>query len=261
MWNNTRMRSLRNEPLKSGVRGLLILFGLVGAVWSIALWPQFRSAIPAKEVAAHIIADDRFKVGELNRILASMLASPNPCVTRSDLVHSEALIRVRIEEESRRHGGKDESDNDAAAAYGRLKSSLALSPMDSFLWLMLYSIDIARNGFDEGTISILNESYVTGPLEGWIALRRNKLALAAFPALPAAMQAKVVSEFAALVDGDFTDVAMLNLAGVGWPQADRLLAGVANVSMIPREAFAKRLRQEGLKVRVPGVELDERLWR
>ncbi|WP_038973335.1 hypothetical protein [Bradyrhizobium genomosp. III] len=255
------MRSSRREPLKSGIQALLILLGAVGAAWPTILLPQFRSAIPAKEVAAHIVADDHFKVDELNRISASMLAIPNPWMTRSDLVRSEALIRLRIEEESSRRGRKEESDRDAAAAYGRLKSSLALSPMDSFLWLMLYSIEISRNGFDEGAIGLLNESYVTGPLEGWIALRRNKLALAAFAALPVAMQARVVSEFAGLVDADFTDVAALNLMGVGWPQLDRLLAGVANINAIPREAFARRLRREGLKVNVPGVESDERLWR
>ncbi|MGY4344977.1 hypothetical protein ACVWXM_001441 [Bradyrhizobium sp. GM7.3] len=180
---------------------------------------------------------------------------------RSDMTRADALIRLRVAEESVARKSSEEADRDVAAAGYALESSLLLNPADSFLWLMSYSQEIKRRGFDERTVGFLKQSYATGPLEGWIALRRNRVALAAFTGLAEAMQAQVVAEFAAMVDSEFVEDAALNMMGVGWPQRDRLLACLVDVDLIPREAFAKKLSREGLKVSVPGVELDDRLWR
>lgn len=234
--------------------------GLTGIIWSTVTLPAFWSAATAKDVTARILADDRFKLGTLSDVLASMRASPEPIIQRSDVPRAEALVRVRIAEEAVSRKDPDQADSDSTAADERLKSTLTLNPADSFLWLMLYSVEVTRKGFDDTTVSFLDRSYASGPLEGWIALRRNRLALAAFASLSNVMQAKVVAEFAGLVDSDFIEDAAFNLRGVGWHQADRLLAALANVDIIPREAFAKRLLLEGIKVNVPGVEIDERLW-
>lgn len=247
--------------LEACARALLLLLGLVGAIWSAVTLPALWSAAPAKDVAARILADDRFRSGMLDDALASTLASPEPIVQRSDLPRAEALVRLRIAEEPVERKGPDRADRDAALADQGLRFALALNPADSFLWLMLYSVEVTHKGFEDATIAFLDESYASGPLEGWIALRRNRLALAAFAGISDSMQVRVVVEFGGLVDSDFIEDAALNLMGVGWDKRDRLLASLTNVDLIPRKALAKRLSREGLKVVVPGVEVDERLWR
>jgi len=252
---------LRPRHLTACARSLLMLLGLAGGIWSGATLPAFRSAAAANDVTSRILAGSRFQSGTLGDVLASILASPAPLVQRSDLPRAEALVRLRILEEAIGRKDLDQVDRESATADARLKFALVLNPADSFLWLMLYSEEIAREGFAETTVTFLEQSYATGPLEAWIALYRNRLALAAFASLNETMQAKVVSEFAGLVESDFAEDATLNLMGVGWKRRDRLLASLANVNLIPREAFAKRLSREGLKVSVPGVELEDRLWR
>lgn len=247
--------------LRRGVRAFLLLLGLAGGLWSAIILPASWSAALAKNVMARILADDRFKADTLSDALVTMQTSPERLVARSDWARAEALIRLRIAEEALGRKSPEEADREAAASDNKLKSSLAYNPADSFLWLMLYSLEIARDGFDTGSVGLLSQSYDTGPLEGWICLRRNSLALAAFASLSAGTQAVVVSEFAAMVDSDFTEAASRNLMGIGWEQKDRLLTSLANVELISREAFAKKLSQEGLKISVPGVDLDERLWR
>ncbi|WP_439405852.1 hypothetical protein ACNJX9_31425 [Bradyrhizobium sp. DASA03076] len=236
------------------------MFGLAGVIWSAVTLPAFRSAAPAKDVTARILVDDRFKSRTLSDLLTSMKASSEPVVQRSDLPRAEALVRLLIAEEPIERKGPDQVDRDVAAADERLKFALALNPADSFLWLMLYSV-AARNGLDYASIRFLHQSYGSARLEGWIALRRNRLALAIFPMLSEAMRQNVVSEFAALVDSNFIDVAAANLAGVGWPQREVLLRGLTQVDVISREALAKRLARDGLMANVPGVDVDERLWR
>ncbi|MEY9986006.1 hypothetical protein ABH995_005343 [Bradyrhizobium yuanmingense] len=212
-------------------------------------------------MAARIIVDDRFKSGALSQVLLPTMAGSEAVVRRSDLTRAEAVIRLRIAEESVARKSSEEADRDASAAGYALKSSLMFNPADSFLWLMMYSQEIKRSGFDARTVGFLSQSYATGPLEGWITLRRNRLALAAFAGLAETMQAEVVAEFVAMVNSEFVEDGALNLMGVGWPHRDRLLASLVDVDLIPREAFAKKLSREGLKVSVPGVELDDRLWR
>ncbi|MCK1521654.1 MULTISPECIES: hypothetical protein [unclassified Bradyrhizobium] len=237
---------------------MLLLLGLASVIWSAVTLPAFRSAAPAKDVTARILADDRFKSATLSEVLASILASPKPIVERSDLPRAEALVRLRIAEEAIGRKDPDQADRDVTAADERLRLVLAFNPTDSFSWLMLYSGEVLRNGFEDSTVAFLEQSYASGPLEGWIALRRNRLALAAFGSLSESMQARVVAEFASLVNSDFVQDAALILMGIGWLQKERLLASLSNVDAVPREAFAKGVRREGLIVSVPGVSLDER---
>ncbi len=142
----------------------------------------------------------------------------------------------------------------------RCEPRWGLTPADSFLWLMLFALENDRNGFAPSNLDFLRESYATGPLEGWISLRRNRLALAVFPSLDAGTQNSVVAEFAAMVDSGFIDDAKFNLTGIGWTHRDRLLASLARVDAQQKYYLLKRLLSDGMQVSIPGVEADVRPW-
>ncbi|MBM7488389.1 MULTISPECIES: hypothetical protein [Bradyrhizobium] len=215
----------------------------------------------AREVTARILADDRFKRGVTGEILAQFEAAPASRIQHPDFMRAKALVSLRSTEEMMTRRDLAKFDRALEAAENNVRSTLALNPADSFLWLLLYSVATARGGFNEGNIRVLEQSYALGPLEGWIAPRRNRLSLASFPALQGRVQESVVSEFSALVDGDFIEDAVTNLIGAGWAERERLLASLVRVDVISREAFAKRLIRDGIHVNVPGVEIDQRLWR
>ncbi|WP_456632809.1 hypothetical protein [Bradyrhizobium sp. USDA 10063] len=186
---------------------------------------------------------------------------PQPILLQPELGQAEALIRLRAAEEAIEQKATDESDRAVAIAANKLRFALSMNPANGFLWLLLYSVETASNGFDPGNIRYLDQSYVTAPLDGWIALRRNRLGLAVFPMLSGAMQQNAVSEFASLVDSGFIEDAAISLTSVGWAQRERLLASLERVNIMQREAFVKRLLRDGVKAAVPGVETDERPWR
>ncbi|WP_404543550.1 hypothetical protein [Bradyrhizobium sp. USDA 223] len=243
------------------LRGLWLSLGLAGIIWSVALLPAFWSGATAKAVVARILANDRFKRGTLSEVLASMQATPGPAMWRTDLVRAEALLRLRIADEMVGRKSSEDADLDATAAEDRLKSSLALNPTDSLLWSVLFSLNISGGGFDARAVGFLDQSYATGPFEGGIALRRNRLALAAFPVLPDSIRNRTVAEFRSMVDSEFTEDAALNLMGAGWTHKERLLASLEGVDAVPREALAKRLMRDGVMIKIPGVRLDERFFR
>ncbi|TYO61227.1 hypothetical protein FXV83_39320 [Bradyrhizobium hipponense] len=141
-----------------------------------------------------------------------------------------------------------------------IRNSFSANPADAFLWLLFYSAQTATNGFQAEYLSYVERSYQLGPREGWIALRRNRMALAMFPFASESLRDMIVSEFVGLVDAGLIEDAASNLTGVGWPYKDLLLASLETADIVSREAFAKRLVKDGVKVPVPGVQTNERPW-
>jgi hypothetical protein len=100
----------------------------------------------------------------------------------------------------------------------------------------------------------LRMSYMFGPNEGWIAVRRNPLALAEFPSLPKPIAEQVLSEFAMMVrSGLYQDAANI-IASVGRDLRELLLGGLDQVDETHRNDFAKVLEYKKLdEVPIPGV--------
>ncbi|MGY3146029.1 hypothetical protein ACVWYQ_003028 [Bradyrhizobium sp. USDA 3397] len=241
-----------------------VAFGLTGVAavfWASTVLPVFRASTPAREIASRILAGDRFKPGMIDGLLASIDRSPKLPLVSHVVVRAEALLRVRGTEEAMVRSGSDKADLGIIVSEKKVRHSLTLNPADSFLWLMLYSLSSTLNGFDVRNIDYLDQSYVNGPLEGWIALRRNRFALAAFPMLSEATQQKAEIEFAAMVDSGLVEQAVINFTSVGWEQRDRLLVSLERADVISREQFAKRLARDGVKVNVPGIVIEERFGR
>jgi hypothetical protein len=243
------------------LRGSLLMFSAAGLVWCWLALPSFLLSAPAHEVSARIISDARFKSGVLGEVLARLEKLPQPILVQPELAEAKTLIRLRTAEEAMQHENSDQFDREAAAAEQILKSTLSLNPTESFLWMMLYSMETSRHGFDLSNIDYLDRSYSSGPNEGWIALRRNRLALAIFPMLNETQQNRVILEFAGLVDSEFTEPAAFNLTTVGWNYRNNLLARLDGVDIASRQLLAKQLSNDGFKVKIPGVDAEERPWR
>lgn len=241
------------------LRALLLLLSLACLTWSSALLPSFWLTTRVRDVSTRLVANEHFKPAALDAVLSWIEEQPGP--RRSILARVEALIRLRVLEEPIERMPTGNVDGELTAAEDRVRSALFLNPADGFLWLMLYSVETTRLGFSFKNLRYFDQSYTTAPREGWIALRRNRLGLSIFSALPEHSQQRVVSEFAGMVDSGFIDAAGANLAGVGWAQRDNLLASLIMTDIIPREALAKMLAREGVKASVPGVNIDERWLR
>ncbi|WP_375161703.1 hypothetical protein [Bradyrhizobium sp. RDT46] len=257
----TAMPNSLDDLWRKCCRGALFSTGLAGVLWSLIATPSFWAEAQVSSVATRILVGEQFKQGVLDPIALRINARSQSAPQYPDLVRARALIAVRFAEEALQSRRSQDPDQKLADAEGKLKSSLMLNPADAFLWLMLYWVTNERSGFEAANIRYLEQSYAAGPYEGWIALRRNKLALAIFPSLAGELQQKVIAEFAGMVESEFTEDAARNLMGIGWPQKDRLLASLARVNIVARESFAKRLAQDGVRVAVPGVNLPERMWR
>lgn len=244
------------------LRICLLLFGLIGSWWTAITLPIFVSASPARDFIGRIMADERFKQGILTEMLARLDGTSKRLVPEPSISRAKALIRVELARNTiGRRDGIDDGDPRAVDAERDLKSTLAENPNDAFLWMLLYSVALARNGFDPINIKYLAESYRIGPCEGWVALRRNRLTLGVFPFLDDSLKRMASSEFAQIVDADFSNEAASILKGVGWAHREELLPTLARANLVSRENLYRRLAADGFKLKIPDVPYDERPWR
>lgn len=245
------------------VRFSLVFLAAATLLWSLGSFQVLRSATLARGMAVRILEDQRFKPGTLAEAFARLEAQYVPMLLDAGSERGKALLRLRITEDAMRSSSlsSEATDRELSSTEENVRSALASNPTDPLMWMMLYSVETSRSGYDPKLLSYLKESYELAPLDAWIALRRSRIGLAIFAQLDESTQARVISEFAGMVDSYFLEDAVANLIAVGWSHRERLVEALVRIDPFPREAFAKKLAREGLKVSVPGVELDERWWR
>lgn len=255
------MSNKRSRCALPVLRGLLVIGAAGSLLWSVVVLPCFWRIVPALDVSARIIADEQFKAGALAGVLAGIERGVNAAPAEPEMRRAIALIRLRLTDEVMARNSSEDADSEVATAEKKVRSALEMNPSDSFLWMMLYSVELARNGLDPAKIRYLDQSYATGPFEGWISLRRNRLALAVFSQFSVRMQAAITSEFSEMVDSDFIEAAAANLTSVGWAHRSGLLSALGSIDLASKRSFYKRLSADGIKISIPGFEVDERPWR
>lgn len=250
------------SALLSGLaRSFCCLLGASAVVWGAYTFPIDWAQAGIIKTAVHIIAGDAFKPGALDEINASLDIVPQGEWQHPSVRSSIAILRLRALEQAMSNGNNQFIDRDMALLDASIRASLGTSPTDPYLWLVLFWLANTKDGFSPGHLNYLAMSYRTGPNEGWVAIKRNRLALALFNQLPPALQQETVTEFSRLVDSNFLQIAADNLIGPGWPIRDRLLAALSTIDIVSREQFAKLVYRMGYDISVPGVERPEfRPW-
>ena len=116
-----------------------------------------------------------------------------------------------------------------------------------------------ENRLKPDLLKYLRLSYRLGPHEGWIVLKRNPLAFAAFQQLPPDLREAAINEFAAMVrDSQFSDQAAEILIGPAWPERELILSRLTRLSDSDRRRFADELYRRGYDLNLPGVGLAPR---
>lgn len=89
----------------------------------------------------------------------------------------EATLLLRLYYKLKSIGRETEADGKLEKARQTIVDTLKRSPGDANLWYLLAEIRALQNKMDHITQRFLNMSYLTGPREGWIALRRLSFSL------------------------------------------------------------------------------------
>jgi hypothetical protein len=236
-------------------------FGAAAIAWGAYMLPLFWRQAPIERTATHVIAGDPFKIESLTALLPNVDTIERAEVCRPSAVRAAAIIRLRLAEDTISAGQRRKIDDALRSLRQSIRHSLGCSPADPFLWLVLFWVENSIDGFSPDHLGYLRMSYRLGPNEAWIALKRDRFALALYDQLPPDLAKMAIREFASLLNsGFFRDTAAIFI-GVKPRVRNRLLPELKDVAEIHREEFYRRLYSEGYDVDVPGIKRSEpRPW-
>jgi hypothetical protein len=241
--------------IQVAVRALTVILGCIGIAWSAWTFAIFKRDMAINSVAKRIIDGYPFTGDQLEAYLPALAAVESAPFCDPRALRSDAIIRLRIAELSLGNGDTVHVDEKLRAAREAINAALACGPTDGYLWLSLFWANAITQGTKPSDIALLRMSYTQAPREGWLMAKRNHLALVIYPALPDDLQQLAISEFRALLQPEFVNAAVDNLLGPGWSMRDVLLKATADVPQSERYVFAQRLRERGVDVAVPGINL------
>ncbi|HEY5505326.1 MAG TPA: hypothetical protein VIK28_09220 [Sedimentisphaerales bacterium] len=229
-----------NAVVSLGAARILICgFGGLAIAWALFTFPIFWQQSAIEQIEKHIIAGDSFKSDALKPLTPVLSALGQEKWGRPTALGGAAVIKLRLLEQAFVGSNQNALDRLMKETGETIRTSLANSPSDPFLWLVLFWLENTKNGFNRAHLKYLQMSYFLGPNEGWISVKRNRFALAIFSALPSDIAEDAVSEFARLVDSGFIAESADILVGPAWSIRDTLLPRLKDVDEVSRQAFAK----------------------
>ena len=194
---STKLTSLGTAHYILLARSFVVIVGCVAVWWGIVEFPVFWRESSTERIAGHIVAGAPFKAEILTRQLPIMNSIERSAYCRPAALRSAAIIQLRMVEAAT--SANDQIDEQLKSLGNVIRSSLSCSPADPFLWVVLFWMENTQNGSDPTHLKHLRMSYQLGPNEGWIALKRNRIVLASFDALPPDLAEAGISEFVGLL--------------------------------------------------------------
>lgn len=256
---NTKPTNLVTAPTILLARGFFVILGCVAVWWGIIEFPVFWRDAAIERIATRIIAGDPFKLETLTQQLPIIDSIKRSAYCRPAALRSAAIIQLRLWEVSASAKDRQHSDEQFKSLGNVMRSSLSCAPADPFLWLALYLVEVNANGLKPDYLNYLRLSYRLGPHEGWIVLKRNPLAFAAFQQLPSDLREDVIHEFFAMVrDSQFSAQAAETLIGPAWAERELISSRLTRLTNSDRRRFADKLYSRGYDLNVPGVGLAPR---
>jgi hypothetical protein len=240
------------------------LLGVGAVAWGGLVLPIFWQQAPPHRVASEVLKGNGFKQqtlsDEANQVEA---VEPSSFCSPAGL-HSAVVLRLAILDQAITAADRASIDSAYTGLYQLVRTELACAPSSSFGWLTLFWLDAIKRGITASNLQYLRLSYEYGPNESWIALWRNRLAVAVFARLPTDLQNAALDEFVKLVD---TGNLYQETAGIfehSQPAVQtRIVTRLKTVPLIYRQAFARVLYDKGMDVDIPDVNglRPTRPWR
>ena len=238
--------------LRGLVRIVVAIGGGCSIAWALSTYPTFRHETAFAAAAQHILSGEQYSAKQLNELRSELDAS-SVSSFRPSVLNDIAVVRIRLVEADLALG--QVSAVELETLQGSIDIALDRNPTRSFLWLADYRLQELRSGSAAADLGLLRMSYQTGPNEGWIAVKRNPIALGVFSSLLDETKSRVIAEFSGLVRSWLYEDAANILTGPGWPVHQRLLDGLAQLDEGHRRRFAKILETRDIEdVIVPGVK-------
>lgn len=243
------------------VRALVCLVGIGAVAWGGSLLPLFWRQASLSQIASELLQGDTFKIQTLEDETRRAEAGEQSSFCNPTDLHDVVVLRLAILNEAITAKNQKLIETAYSSLSDSTRSALFCAPTDSFAWLTLFWLDVVKRGFQPDNANYLRLSYSLGPNEGWVALRRSRLAIAMFGRLPADLSNDAIDEFVKLVDTESLYPETVAIFASAAPAVQsRLVEDLKSAKPIPRQTFARTLYEKGFNIDIPGVDRPARPW-
>jgi hypothetical protein len=237
------------------------LLGLGAIAWGGLVLPLFCRQIAPSHVASELLQGHTFKIQSLLSEAQRAEAAERSSFCDPTILHDAVILRLAILNDAIAGGNKALEDVAYGRQYEATRAALVCAPADSFAWLTLFWLDLSKHGLTRDDETYLRLSYASGPNEGWIALRRSRLAIPLLVWLPADLAEDATDEFINLVNTGMLYPETAQIFASAPPAAQgRLLARLKFAQAVPRQIFARTLYDQGFDINIPGVDVKAHPW-
>jgi hypothetical protein len=258
---STKLTSLVTAHYILLARCVVLILGCIAVWWGIVGFSVFWQESSTERIASRIIAGDPFKIEILAQQTPIIDSIERSAYCRPAALRSAAIIQLRMVEAATSANDSEHVDNHLESLGKVIRGSLSCAPADPFLWLVLHWVESTENVSKADYLKYLRMSYLVGPSEGWIALKRNRVAFARFQQLPSDLAEITINEFIALIESRFYEQAADIFIRPAWLERDRLLLRLKNTAERHRKAFYEALRAQGYNIDIPVIKrTDPRPW-
>jgi hypothetical protein len=214
----------------------------VGLVWGIFALPGSETADDFRDLESHLLRFETFSPTTLARTLENQ-ASQNlsPCDTHSQ--RAMLLMEMPLAEAALRSGAVNEFDRRIQSLETRSRRILSCTPRESFVWLLLFNLEILHGRLNEQAFNLLAMSYETSPNEAWISIRRIIVAMPMVLIAPESLRQKILFEFQQLIRNGFVDDAARSYLTASGSIRSLLQAQIGKLGLPQQEAFSDALQK------------------
>ncbi len=224
------------------LRGLTFLIGCLGLAWGIFVLPQSEAAEDFRDAGSHLLRFETFGPAIFTRTLESQAAQHlGACDTHSQ--RAMLLMQIALAQTALRSGAVNEFDSHTKSVETRSRQILSCSPRQSFVWLVLFDVEVQQGILNEHSFDLLAMSYETSPNEGWISIRRALIAMPLVLTAPESVRQRILNEFQLLIRYGFEDVAARVYLSAPEPARSLLQTRIERLDSSKQKAFSDALQK------------------
>jgi hypothetical protein len=231
--------------LRLAIQGCFTLaLGTAGLVWGCCILPISEAADDFGYFESQLLQSETFDPNTLARKLVTPAAQVvNDCDTQSQT--ALMLIEMRLAQAALRAGDVNEFDKYTQSLESRSKRVLGCAPRQSFIWLLVFSLEVMHGRLNEHTFNLLAMSYETSPNEAWISIRRIVVALPLVLIASQPLRDQILSEFQQLIRDGFVDVAARSYLAASESVRSLLQTQIEQLARPQQKAFSEVLQKLG----------------
>lgn len=224
------------------LRGCSLVIGCLGLAWGIFVLPQSVFSDSFRDIEDRLLSFETFRPAALARTIDNQDSqSLDPCDTHSQ--RAMLLMEMSLAETALRSGKIKEFDQRAKSLETRSTRVLGCTPRQSFVWLLLFQLEVLHGALNEHSFDLLTMSYETSPNEAWISIRRILVAMPLVLVAPEPSRQKILNEFQLLMRYGFVDVTARAYLSAPEPARSLLQARIQQFDGSRQRAFSEALQK------------------